>query len=95
MKKNWYIIAYDISKNKARTKLSETLANYGLRKNKSVYECALSAKQLAIVKAAIEKLIDTKTDSVLLYPICKSCLGKSLSMPNNTKYRDDELLVSF
>jgi len=40
-----YIIAYDIEKQKARTKVSKKLEAFGLRVQLSVFECEINKKE--------------------------------------------------
>lgn len=54
-KNNIYIIAYDFSDNKKRSKISKILENYGTRIQKSVFKCSLHKGQLHFLK---EKLIN-------------------------------------
>lgn len=72
-----YLICYDISKNKQRTKVSELLEKYGTRINRSVFECQLNKTQLENTKQFIEQHIEPKTDIIKYYYICKSCYTKS------------------
>lgn len=74
-----YIICYDISNTKRRNKLAKLLSTFGTRANKSVFEIYLSKNELNKICIEIKKLINPKKDSVLVYPLCKDCLLKSLS----------------
>jgi CRISPR-associated protein Cas2 len=75
--KQFYIIAYDISGNKRRSRVVKILEAYGTRMNKSVFECfILPVTYIKIVKL-ISDVIDPKKDAVLYYPICKDCMVKS------------------
>ena len=83
------IIAYDVVVDRQRDRLSKYLLRYGVRANYSVFECMLTDSQYLQVKTMIPKLIDMKTDRVLLYQLCKSCfinverLGKTIELPND------------
>jgi CRISPR-associated protein Cas2 len=70
------IIAYDIQKDRKRSKVSKLLEDCGARKNYSVFECFVTHKKLEEIQATIGKIINKKTDSVLYYPICRACAGK-------------------
>ncbi len=74
-----FLITYDISNNKRRTKLSELLDKYGTRVNYSVYECELTQRKLdkLLVEVELKKLVDKKYDSFRFYHICKNCIPKS------------------
>jgi CRISPR-associated protein Cas2 len=76
VKRNLCIIAYDISNDRKRDKVSKLLGRYGTRANYSVFECALTDSQLEDLREEILLLIDEQTDRVLFYPICKNCFMK-------------------
>ena len=71
------VIAYDISEDRRRTKLSKYLLRYGIRANYSVFECMLTDRQYETVKQKIPLFIDVRTDRVLFYRICKPCFVRS------------------
>lgn len=70
------LISYDITCNKARKKASDFLKNYGLRVQKSVFECRVNMRQYAEIKQKLKTLINQKTDGVCFYRFCQGCLGK-------------------
>lgn len=75
--KNIYIVAYDIVSNKRRRMISKLLEAHGVRMNKSVFECFLLPVTFKKLEKSISNIIDSKKDSVLYYPLCRSCMGKS------------------
>lgn len=79
-----YVVAYDISNDKRRKKLSEHLDKYGVRVNYSVYEIELNkTKYLKLLKEIEEKkLVNKKYDSVRFYHICENCMAKSFELSN-------------
>ena len=52
-----YIISYDFSNNKLRSKIHKTLKNYGLRVQCSVFRCSISKEQLDELTEKIKFLI--------------------------------------
>lgn len=72
--KHVYVIAYDIVCDKKRRKVADILQDYGLRMQKSVFECALDAKALKELTQKLSAVIDPKQDSVLFYMLCKGCM---------------------
>lgn len=74
--KKFYVISYDIVDNKKRTKAAEALKDYGFRVQKSVFEARLSAKTLDILLERLQKIIDKKTDNILIYWLCETCVGQ-------------------
>lgn len=58
-------------------KLGDYLLRYGRRANYCVFECMLTDSQYEAVKQEVPKLIDERTDSVLVYRLCKGCFMRS------------------
>ena len=79
-----YVIAYDISNNKRRKKLSDLLETYGTRVNYSVFEVELNDTKYKKLLKEIEekKLIHKKYDSLRIYHICQNCLPKCIEVSN-------------
>lgn len=72
-RKKFYVVVYDIRKDKNRDKISKLLEKYGIRVNYSVFECLFTEKQLASVQEKVVRLIDKHSDSVIYYPLCLDC----------------------
>lgn len=93
VKKQFTVIAYDISNNKRRKKVSDMLEGYGDRMNYSVFECMLKKTDLKRIKERAIKIIDIKTDSLLFYEICSSCTEKTERMGNISKEHEQIIKV--
>lgn len=66
----WFI--YDITENKARTKISKIARQNGLyRVQKSVFLGNIDKNTLDSVVLESEALINMKTDSLYVFPMCK------------------------
>ena len=67
----WFI--YDISSTKKRTKVAKLALQYGLyRVQKSVFLGTIDQNSLDEVVLKSEELIDEKTDSLYVFPMCKA-----------------------
>jgi CRISPR-associated protein Cas2 len=67
----WFI--YDISKNKVRNRIVKLAQEYGLyRVQKSVFLGKIESNLLDEVVLQSEELIDKGTDSVYIFPMCKT-----------------------
>ena len=77
-----YVITYDISNDKRRTKLSDLLETYGVRVNYSVFEIELNQTKLnkLLYEIELKKLINKKYDSLRFYHLCKNCAAKSFDI---------------
>ena len=71
------IICYDVRATKRRNKLAALLESYGRRANYSVFELDIRDREYILIKNRIADIIDPKTDKVLLYRLCKTCIAKS------------------
>jgi CRISPR-associated protein Cas2 len=73
----FYLICFDIVEDLPRAKVAKVLKEYGVRVQKSVFECSnLTEKRFLEMKTRIEDLIDASEDSVRYYSLCRSCLSK-------------------
>ena len=65
-----WIVAYDISSNKVRNKVSNILTKYGYRVQYSVFYIPdATRKDIENLIETIKPLINPKTDRVFFYPI--------------------------
>ncbi len=65
-----YVIAYDISNQRERSRVSKILTGYGFRVQKSVFECSLSAGGKGRMMAELEQL-DLQTGFLHIYHLNK------------------------
>ncbi|MFN9238970.1 MAG: CRISPR-associated endonuclease Cas2, partial [Pseudanabaena sp.] len=65
----FYLVCYDIVNDRRRTKVSNFLQGYGLRVQKSVFECVLSPDQYKTVQKRLHKLIKEQEDQIRFYPM--------------------------
>lgn len=84
-KKNFIVIAYDISDDRRRSHVVKLLEKVGLRINFSVFECLLTDTQYAKLKTEIYKKIKPKEDTVVYYPICMDCYTKIVYQPEQKR----------
>ena len=71
-----YLVAYDISSNKRRTKIHKMLSGFGKWTQYSLFECHLSQKQYLQLRHRLDDLMDGDEDSVRIYPLCGGCVEK-------------------
>ena len=71
------LVCFDIVDDRNRARVARTLKAYGVRVQKSVFECGqLSEEKFLKLKNRLEDLIDTAEDTVRYYFVCKTCLDK-------------------
>lgn len=76
------VICYDISSARRRNKVANLLESYGLRVNYSVFELDIKDSEYKSIKSKISEIINQKSDKVLFYRICRTCMLKSESVGN-------------
>ncbi len=72
-----YVIAYDISSDRRRTKVHKLLCGYGEWTQYSLFECFLSEKEMVALQSKMEPLLKPKEDSVRFYHVCMACVKKA------------------
>ena len=64
-----YVVTYDISCQKRRTKLANLLLAYGKRVQYSVFECQLKTQEFRELCVKVKKVARLPEDSVRMYPL--------------------------
>ena len=73
----FYLVCFDICDNRIRYRVVKVLKKYGMRVQKSVFECPnLTEKQFLKMKQRIEGHIDATQDSVRYYFLSKNCVWR-------------------
>ena len=75
------VIAYDVDTTTAAgakrlRKVAHLCERYGVRVQNSVFEVLLDAAQLAVLKCALEKIVQPDTDSIRFYRLGNSWKGR-------------------
>lgn len=65
--------AYDVSADHRRARIAALMQTHGDRLQKSVFLLRIDADGLAELRANIDKILDHRTDSVYLVPVCATC----------------------
>jgi CRISPR-associated protein Cas2 len=66
MSRRHYLITYDISDDKRRTKVFNTLQANGDHAQYSVFLCQLNPTELACLRAVLQPLINNSEDQILI-----------------------------
>ena len=67
----YVVVAYDIRSDVKRGKLAKNLLQFGIRTQKSMFECEVNKKELSIIKKLAKKFSDDE-DYVTLYEVSNS-----------------------
>jgi CRISPR-associated protein Cas2 len=82
------MVAYDITDDRIRNLVFNTLKDYGVRVQYSVFECRLEKTQLLKLRMQLTALLQQE-DSIRWYPLCRWCRDK-ISWQGKGKMLDDE-----
>ncbi|HID65170.1 MAG TPA: CRISPR-associated endonuclease Cas2 [Anaerolineae bacterium] len=75
-----YVVAYDIPSDRRRTKVHKTLCGFGQWTQYSLFECHLTDKELVALQGKLDGLLKAEEDSVRLYPLCRLCVAKVVTI---------------
>ncbi|MBK9750826.1 MAG: CRISPR-associated endonuclease Cas2 [Chloroflexi bacterium] len=64
-----WVISYDVTDAKRRSKISKLLEGYGRRAQYSVFECDIDDQKCAILAKRLEREIDPAEDDIRFYPL--------------------------
>lgn len=65
----FYLICYDVVLDRRRNKVAHLLEGYGMRVQKSVFECVLSPDQREMLQKKLNRYIKPEEDQVRFYPL--------------------------
>jgi CRISPR-associated protein Cas2 len=71
-----YVVAYDITCDKRRYKISNLLEGYGQRVQYSVFECQLTHAKFKELRKRLSKVVKDTEDSVRFYPLSQHTLNQ-------------------
>ncbi|MFN5514822.1 MAG: CRISPR-associated endonuclease Cas2 [Cyanobacteriota bacterium] len=72
------LIIYDIPDDKRRLKLSNFLEGYGVRVQKSAFECFMSLEEMRVLYRNVKKRVKPEEDSVRFYWISQEAVSRVL-----------------
>ncbi len=67
------VVAYDVSEDRARARLAAVLCEVGIRLQRSVFECEVSAEQLEGIVERARELLDLNHDVMHVFRQCGPC----------------------
>lgn len=68
-----WIVAYDITSPKRLRRAALVCLDYGIRIEKSVFECDLRNDQFCEFWGKLKDIVNRDVDSLVGYPICATC----------------------
>jgi CRISPR-associated protein Cas2 len=88
-----YLVAYDISDDRRRTKVHKTLCGFGQWTQYSIFECFLSEKEMVALRNRIDEILNAEEDNVRFYHICHACQGKVETVGSSPPAEDTVYLL--
>lgn len=88
-----HLVAYDIASAKRLRKVARVCEDYGVRVEKSVFECELTDAQFAEFWERIESVVNEDADSVIDYPIGLLDQGKIRAIGGVVRIEPQETYV--
>ena len=67
------LIAYDIADNKRLYRVARVMENYGVRVQRSVFECRIGDKELAELLERVKMILRKREDRIHIYHLCAAC----------------------
>ena len=68
-----YTVAYDITDDKRRNRVSKILKDFGTRVQYSVFECNTDRRAFLRLQNRLEKTIELSEDTITFYHLCATC----------------------
>lgn len=87
------VVAHDISNDRRRRRLHDTLLNYGTPVQYSVFECILATKEMARMRKAVQRVIKPTIDEVRYYYRCRACQAKAEATPGLEVVREPKVVI--
>ncbi len=72
MKKNWYLVTYDVREPRRLRRVAKRLEGYGTRLQYSVFRCHLRQREMERMQWELAKILGTE-DDLLIVGLCGDC----------------------
>jgi len=89
-----WVIAYDISLNRRRVRVSKLLATRGIRLQKSVFLVQATQQQVHSLLHDLAAQIELATDSVCAWPLSNNWQEKQLAFPEEAAPLQEVFLIA-
>jgi CRISPR-associated protein Cas2 len=66
----FYLVCFDVREEKRLRKISIAMEDFGIRVQRSVFECHLESFQLQTLKQRVSGIMNPDLDHVRYYPLC-------------------------
>jgi CRISPR-associated protein Cas2 len=87
------VVSYDIGDDRRRLAVAAELKNFGVRVQRSVFECHLDPEQVAQLRSRLATLIDLATDQIRYYHLCPKDIQRAMITGTASLVKDWDYLV--
>jgi len=88
-----YMVCYDISDAKRLRRTAKILEDFGIRVQKSFFQCEIGKAKMDEIYAKILKVINKKKDSFFVYPLCEDCSSRAIADGNGSLIRLEDFEI--
>lgn len=91
---DFYVICFDIRDETRLTRVADTLENFGVRVQRSVFECYLSQREVAMLWKRLCQVADLAEDQIRYYQLCPRDMKRiAIDGPGEVTVERDFFLV--
>jgi CRISPR-associated protein Cas2 len=87
------LITYDITDPKRLNAMRLFLKEFGLRTQKSVFECDIDEEAIRKIRSYCKERLDLAKDSVRIYRICSRCINRVIISGKGLKVTQLDYLI--
>lgn len=87
------LITYDITDPKRLNAIHRFLKEFGLRTQKSVFECDIDEEAIRRIRSYCKERLDLASDSVRIYRICSRCINRVIISGQGLKVTQLDYLI--
>ena len=88
-----FVVTYDIADDRRRQHMAETLLNYGMRAERSVFIMHLDEDLLHRMRSTMEKILEPSEDAAHIFPLCTQCEGKAAALGIGFLPKDQDFYI--
>lgn len=88
------LITYDITDPKRLNATRRFLKEFGLRTQKSVFECDIDEEAIRRIRSYCKQRLDLASDSVRIYRICSRCINRVIISGQGLKVTQLNYLIA-
>lgn len=87
------VVAYDVRDRRRLRRVATMMEQYGVRVQRSAFECRLDKEHLTRLFADIKSVINRRQDKVTMIALCQSCVHRSEQLVERGLTKDADVYV--